>query len=348
MKVADNEGIGAVWGGWDEVCGPSPIRGPNSWCRWPTNRSFSTAWKRSPARGSKRSASWSATPQPRSRRRWGRLDVGSRSHLLAAGGSPRPGPRRPDRPRLPGGRRLRDVPGRQPVAAGPWRLRGPVRGRAFPGGRPASATRSWSCPAAQILLAHVDDPQRFGVAELDSAGRVLRLVEKPAVPPSDLALVGVYLFDRQIHEAVSRKTLGAGRARDNRRDPVADRRRAHGPVRGPGRMVDRHRQAHSPARGQPPLLEGIERRIDGEVDSESQLDGRVVIEAGAVWSAPTFVARAAWGRGEVNGQLHRAVQRDRPGCVIRNSRSSTRSSSAPPGCSMRAASRTRSSATTSR
>ncbi len=55
-------------------------------------------------------------------------------------------------------------------------------------------------PNAQILLARVPNPQEFGVAEL-SGGRVVRLVEKPAQPPSDLALVGIYMFDDHVFEA---------------------------------------------------------------------------------------------------------------------------------------------------
>ena len=59
-------------------------------------------------------------------------------------------------------------------------------------------------PSAQILLAHVDDPTQFGVAELDGYGNVRNLVEKPSDPPSDLALTGVYIFDVTVHEAVAR------------------------------------------------------------------------------------------------------------------------------------------------
>jgi glucose-1-phosphate thymidylyltransferase len=54
---------------------------------------------------------------------------------------------------------------------------------------------------SQILLAKVPNPEQFGVAELES-GRVVKLTEKPKQPKSDLALVGVYMFDDSIWDAV--------------------------------------------------------------------------------------------------------------------------------------------------
>lgn len=64
-------------------------------------------------------------------------------------------------------------------------------------------------PNCQILLTEVDDPSAFGVAALDDEGHVVRLVEKPKNPPSNLALVGVYLFDASIAEAVASITPSA-------------------------------------------------------------------------------------------------------------------------------------------
>ena len=52
------------------------------------------------------------------------------------------------------------------------------------------------------MLTRVPDPRQFGVAELDEAGQVIGLEEKPARPKSDLALVGVYMFTPAVHEAL--------------------------------------------------------------------------------------------------------------------------------------------------
>jgi glucose-1-phosphate thymidylyltransferase len=58
--------------------------------------------------------------------------------------------------------------------------------------------------SSEILLAEVPHPEQFGVAELTSEGKVHRLVEKPKEPKSNLALVGVYMFDASIFESVHR------------------------------------------------------------------------------------------------------------------------------------------------
>lgn len=56
-------------------------------------------------------------------------------------------------------------------------------------------------PAAQVAVHKVPDPRAFGVAEVDEDGAVRRLVEKPAQPRSDLAIIGVYFFTSAIHDA---------------------------------------------------------------------------------------------------------------------------------------------------
>jgi glucose-1-phosphate thymidylyltransferase len=137
-------------------------------------------------------------------------------------------------------------------------------------------------PSAQILLAHVDEPRQFGVAELDTAGRVIRLVEKPEDPPSDLALCGVYIFDEHVHEAVRAITPSA-RGELEITDAIQWLIEHDHLVLQEildGWWIDTGKKD--------PLLhcnrlvlDTIQPRIDGTLDSESRVEGRVVIEAGA-------------------------------------------------------------------
>jgi glucose-1-phosphate thymidylyltransferase len=137
-------------------------------------------------------------------------------------------------------------------------------------------------PVAQILLAPVDDPSQFGVVELDANGSIVRLVEKPAEPPSNLALAGVYLFDPTVHEAV-RSIDPSARGELEITDAIQW-------------LLDQgHGIEHEILQGwwidtgkKDPLLhcnrlvlDTITERINGHVDDDSRVEGRVVIEAGA-------------------------------------------------------------------
>ncbi|MCL2396381.1 MAG: glucose-1-phosphate thymidylyltransferase [Acidimicrobiaceae bacterium] len=141
-----------------------------------------------------------------------------------------------------------------------------------------------SLPAAsaQILLKAVPDPQRFGVAELDADGHVIRLVEKPSDPPSDLALVGVYLFDSSVHEAVASiepSERGELEITDAIQWLIDHGHRVRSEILDDW-WIDTGKLTPL-LEANRLLLETVERRIDGDVDGESQLDGRVVVEAGA-------------------------------------------------------------------
>jgi glucose-1-phosphate thymidylyltransferase len=137
-------------------------------------------------------------------------------------------------------------------------------------------------PAAQILLKPVPDPHRFGVAELDADGSVIRLLEKPADPPSNLALVGVYLFDARIHDAVAAikpSARGELEITDAIQWLVDQGLRVRTEVLE-GWWIDTGKLT--------PLLDAnrlileiVERSVLGDVDETSELDGRVVIEPGA-------------------------------------------------------------------
>jgi glucose-1-phosphate thymidylyltransferase len=135
-------------------------------------------------------------------------------------------------------------------------------------------------PEALILLTPVSDPENYGVAEL-SDGQVVRLVEKPAEPKTDLALVGVYMFTPGIH-AAARAIQPSGRGELEITDAIqhlvdGGRRVEPHVVQGwwkdTGRLDDMLEANRL-------VLETIVARVDGEL-VDSQIDGRVIVEKGA-------------------------------------------------------------------
>jgi glucose-1-phosphate thymidylyltransferase len=176
-------------------------------------------------------------------------------------------------------------------------------------------------PTAQILLKRVPDPHRFGIAELDAAGHVVRLVEKPADPPSHLALVGVYLFDRTINDAV-RAIAPSPRGELEITDAIqwlVDQGHRVRQEELTGWWIDTGKLTPL-LEANRLLLEKIEPRVDGDVDDTSVLDGRVVVEVGARVTNSTLRGPLVIGAGAiVADSFIGPFSAIGNGCEIRNS-----------------------------
>ena len=153
-------------------------------------------------------------------------------------------------------------------------------------------------PDAQILLTKVDNPSQFGVAELGPDGRVQTLVEKPAEPKSDLALVGVYMFRASIHEAVDAIKPSARNELEitDAIQWLVDSGKEVQPHLVTGYWKDTGR-IEDMLECNRKVLESLEPVVHGTVDAESRLVGRVVVEDGAQIVRSTVRGPAIIGRG---------------------------------------------------
>lgn len=151
-------------------------------------------------------------------------------------------------------------------------------------------------PDALILLTPVADPENYGVAEL-ADGQVVRLVEKPAQPQTDLALVGVYMFTSAVHDA-ARAIEPSGRGELEITDAIqhlVDQGGRVEPHIVQGWWKDTGRLEDMLAANRL-VLDTIDARLDGEL-IDSQVDGRVVIEKGATLERSTVRGPAIIGAG---------------------------------------------------
>jgi len=136
-------------------------------------------------------------------------------------------------------------------------------------------------PDSIILLTEVPNPEHFGVADVDEHGKIRKLVEKPKDPPSNLALVGVYLFSSLIHDVID-KLQPSARGEyeitdaiqglvDDGRNVIAHRVRGWWKDTGkPEDLLEANRL----------VLSYAARHLAGEM-TNSHVEGEVVIEAGA-------------------------------------------------------------------
>jgi glucose-1-phosphate thymidylyltransferase len=151
-------------------------------------------------------------------------------------------------------------------------------------------------PDALILLTPVNDPQHYGVAELDG-DRVKRLVEKPQQPPSNLALVGVYMFTPSIFDA-GKAITPSGRGELEITDAIqhlvdsglrVDSHVVHGWWKDTGQVQDMLEANRL-------ILDEVAEHHGGQ-ETEARVEGRVYVAEGALVERSTIRGPAIIGRG---------------------------------------------------
>ncbi len=139
----------------------------------------------------------------------------------------------------------------------------------------------WNC---QIVLKQVENPAAYGVAELRKDGSIRQLIEKPEVPPSDLALVGIYMFDHHIFEAVD-SIQPSGRGEYEITDAIQwliDHGQTVFPHIHEGWWIDTGKPTDM-LEANSHVLEEIQPEVScsAYIDAQSTVDSRVTVQAGA-------------------------------------------------------------------